>query len=109
MELTPHERQRIYEEEKARLETRAQLQREQLKGRFSERRKYVWLVIGLLAIAITFWLYTRHRAVREFQTTLENLGFKPGELYCYAPDADKNSNGYAASWPLERMDASNGS
>jgi hypothetical protein len=61
--------------------------------------KYVWLVVGLLVAITAFQLYSRNarrRALREMQQKIENLGFKPGDRYCYAASASRDSNGY---WP----------
>ena len=63
-------------------------------------RKYVYLSVGLLAVAVIGYQWhvrnAERRAEAELQHTIDSLGFKPGDEYCYAPDAEKNWNGY---WP----------
>jgi hypothetical protein len=39
-------------------------------------------------------------AASDLQHLEDDLGFKPGTQYCFAPDADKNSNGL---WPTSYM------
>jgi len=52
-ELTPEERQRIYAEEKARLETRRELESEKRKSKLGTIGVWIlWVVVGLLALGI---------------------------------------------------------
>ena len=94
MELTPEERQRIYEEEKARAEARARIESEQMKQQedlrkqaTAQRAAYVKthrkkiIVIGCVSIVVLLCVYSVYYVTRYGPDSDYRSGFRFGGAY----------------------------